>query len=101
MFLGPEHKRALLELRGNPYPPVIPDTSSNKNLIHNILLEEAKKAYRTKKYAEIAAKIDAIESEIGLEKPAQSGNIENQIVVEKVEAQAETKEESSSENKKE
>lgn len=101
MFLGPENKRALLELRGNPYPPVIPDTSSNKNLIHNILLEEAKKAYRTKKYAEIAAKIDAVEAEIGLEKPAQPSNIENQPPQEKREAQSEAKEESSSENKKE
>ncbi|KAL1509147.1 hypothetical protein ABEB36_003932 [Hypothenemus hampei] len=65
----PRYSKAVLELRGNPYPSLVRDTSSNKNLIHNILLEEAKKAYRTKKYAEIAAKIDAVESTVGLENP--------------------------------
>lgn len=33
-----------------------------------MLLEEAKKAYRARKYAEIAAKIDAAESAIGMSK---------------------------------
>ncbi|RZC33105.1 39S ribosomal protein L17, mitochondrial, partial [Asbolus verrucosus] len=51
--------KAVLELRGNPYPPLLPDMHHNRNLIHNVLLDEAKKAYRTRKYAEIAAKIDA------------------------------------------
>ncbi|CAG9762438.1 unnamed protein product [Ceutorhynchus assimilis] len=71
-YPGPEDKKAILELRGNPYPSLLPDTTSNKNLIHNILLDEAKKAYRTRKYAEIAAKIVAAEP--NLEKPVVAAN---------------------------
>lgn len=56
--------KAVLELRGNPYPPLVPDMHSNRNLIQNVLLDEAKKAYRAKKYAEIAAKIDAAEENL-------------------------------------
>ncbi|XP_066146674.1 large ribosomal subunit protein bL17m [Euwallacea fornicatus] len=65
-YPGPQNLKVVLELKGNPYPSLLLDTSANKNLIHNILLDEAKKAYRTKKYAEIAAKIDAVESAVGL-----------------------------------
>lgn len=49
--------RAVLELRGNPFPPLIPDQSKNRNLIHNVLLDAAKKEFREAKYAEIAAKL--------------------------------------------
>ncbi|KAJ8945514.1 hypothetical protein NQ318_017959 [Aromia moschata] len=42
-YPGDKHFKALLELRGNPYPSLVPDTVSNRNLIHNILLDEAKK----------------------------------------------------------
>lgn len=45
--------RSVLELRGNPFPPLKPDLSFNRNFIHNVLLEEAKKDYRRKKYAEL------------------------------------------------
>lgn len=55
------YKKAILELRGNPYPPLVPDYSSNRNLIHNVLLDEAKKAYRAQKYKEIANKIGEVE----------------------------------------
>ncbi|XP_037026490.1 39S ribosomal protein L17, mitochondrial [Bradysia coprophila] len=60
-YPGPktEHKRAILELRGNPYPSVKPDLSANRGLIHNVLFDEAKKQYRHEKYAEIAAKLTA------------------------------------------
>ena len=38
--------RSILELKGNPYPPVMPDQMTrNRNLIHNVLLHEAKKAF--------------------------------------------------------
>ncbi|KAJ8887962.1 hypothetical protein PR048_007446 [Dryococelus australis] len=59
-FLAPSsypdktRKRAVLELRGNPYPPLTSDTSQNRNLIHNVLLDEARKEYRLQKYSEIA-----------------------------------------------
>lgn len=42
--------RSILELRGNPYPPVAPDqVMKNRNLIHNVLLHEAKKAFYAEK----------------------------------------------------
>lgn len=66
------YDRAVLELRGNPYPPLTADNSQNRNLIHNVLLDEAKKAYRTEKYAEIAAKIENAEKVLASEKPAQT-----------------------------
>lgn len=44
---------SVLELRGNPFPPLKPDLSNNRNFIHNVLLEEAKKVYRRKKYAQL------------------------------------------------
>lgn len=50
-------KRAVLELRGNPYPPVAPDqTLKNRNLIHNVLLHEAKKSFYFEKKQEEALK---------------------------------------------
>lgn len=58
-FPGSDMKRAVLELRGNPYPPLKPDYSQNRGLIHNVLLDEAKKQYRKEKYAEIATKLTA------------------------------------------
>lgn len=56
-YPGQYYKRAVLELRGNPYPTLQPDMTSNRNLIHNVLLDEARKAYRKEKYAEISAKL--------------------------------------------
>lgn len=64
-YPGDQHPKAVLELKGHPYPSLLPDSSLNKNLIHNVLLEEAKKAYRNKKYAEFAAKIEAVGDELG------------------------------------
>lgn len=60
-YPGLHYDRALLELRGNPYPPLLMDSHQNRNLIHNVLLDEAKKAYRTEKYSQIAAKIEEAE----------------------------------------
>lgn len=61
------NKRAVLELKGNPYPSILPNFNTNRNMIHNVLLDEAKKAYRTKKYEEIAAKINAAEDSVSEE----------------------------------
>lgn len=63
-YPGTEFKRAILELRGNPYPPVKPDYSQNRGFIHNVLLDEAKKQYRQEKYAEIAAKMTASDNKV-------------------------------------
>lgn len=44
--------RSILELRGNPYPPVAPDMHQrNRNLLHNVLLDEAKREFRKEKAA--------------------------------------------------
>lgn len=65
-YPGPvtEYKRAILELRGNPYPSVKPDYTQNRGFIHNVLLDEAKKQYRQEKYAEIAAKLTASDGKV-------------------------------------
>lgn len=51
-------KRSILELRGNPYPSVLPDQMHrNRNLIHNVLLDEAKKEFYIKKSKEITEEV--------------------------------------------
>lgn len=43
-------QRSILELKGNPYPSVLPDrTERNRFLIHNVLLSEAKKEFYREK----------------------------------------------------
>lgn len=56
-YPGHYRQRAVIELRGNPYPSLYPDMSQNRSLIHNVLLDEARKEYRKEKYAEIAEKL--------------------------------------------
>lgn len=41
--------KCVLELRNNIYPPLGPEKCNHKNLIHNILLSEAKKFYYKEK----------------------------------------------------
>lgn len=48
------YSRAVLELRGNPFPALKPSLGVNRNFIHNVLLDEAKKEYRRKKYEQLA-----------------------------------------------
>jgi hypothetical protein len=45
--LNTAYPKAVLELRGNPYPPLPGPYNRNSNpaLLHNILLEEARKDY--------------------------------------------------------
>lgn len=38
---------------GNPFPPICTQRVDNRNFIHNVLLDEAKKAYRAEKYEQI------------------------------------------------
>ncbi|XP_077283886.1 mitochondrial ribosomal protein L17 [Arctopsyche grandis] len=57
-YPGSPYVKAVLELRGNPYPNLKPSQSS-RNMIHNVLIDAAKYDYRQKKYAEIAANITA------------------------------------------
>lgn len=57
----PEYSRnyemAVLELKGNPYPPLVNKQAHNRLLIQNVLLDAAKYDYRQAKYAEMADKM--------------------------------------------
>lgn len=57
IYPGEHLARSILELRGNIYPPLVPDTTSNRGLLHNVLLDEARREFRAQKYAEIAASV--------------------------------------------
>lgn len=72
-YPGHYRDRSVLELRGNPYPTLVPDMSSNRNLIHNVLLDEARKEFRKAKVEEIANKIGekkVVEETIKLAEPS-------------------------------
>lgn len=49
--------KAVLELKGNPYPELGNKQTNNKYFIQNVLLDAAKHEYRQAKYAEVANKI--------------------------------------------
>lgn len=56
--------RSVLELRGNPFPPLVQNTAHNRLLIHNVLLDEAKKEFRAQKYSEIAQQLESKGKEV-------------------------------------
>lgn len=49
--------KAVLELRGNPFPSLVNKQTNNRQLIQNVLLDAAKYDYRQAKYLEMAEKI--------------------------------------------
>lgn len=51
-------RKAVLELRGHPFPPLVGTDNRNRSLLQNVLLDEAKKEYRKEKYAEFANKLE-------------------------------------------
>uniref|UniRef100_A0A8D8V5M2 Large ribosomal subunit protein bL17m n=1 Tax=Cacopsylla melanoneura TaxID=428564 RepID=A0A8D8V5M2_9HEMI len=59
--------RSVIELRGNPFPPLVPNPVDNRLLIQNVLLDEAKKEYRAAKYAEIAQDLESKANEASSE----------------------------------
>lgn len=58
-YPGIYYRKSVLELRGNPYPMLTQDNSQNRNLLHNVLLDEARKEFRREKLAELANKLAA------------------------------------------
>jgi large subunit ribosomal protein L17 len=68
-YPGMPFKRAVLELRGNPYPSLFMNHTPDKNLLHNILLDEAKKDYRKQKYGEMAEKLAEKVAEVKISEP--------------------------------
>ncbi|XP_039966903.1 39S ribosomal protein L17, mitochondrial [Bactrocera neohumeralis] len=81
-YPGMYYRKSVLELRGNPYPSLLPDYTNNRNLIHNVLLDEARKDYRREKLAELADKI-ASESAVNAEKVGSEGDAKGAENVEK------------------
>lgn len=59
-YPGQSYQRSVLELRGNPYPSLIPDLSYNRNFIQNILLDEARKDYKREKALQLSEKVSAM-----------------------------------------
>lgn len=45
--------------KGNPYPSLEPTKQYDRNLLHNLLLDEARKEYRMEKYKELAENVGA------------------------------------------
>ena len=52
-------RRCVLELKGNVFPSLNYSNPHRKDLLHNQLLDEARRAYRLEKYKEIAEKLTA------------------------------------------
>lgn len=67
-YPGNNMPRAVLELRGHPFPPLTPNSIHNRNFIQNVLLDEAKKEYRREKYAQMAEKMAPLTGEEGTSK---------------------------------
>ncbi|XP_015112143.1 39S ribosomal protein L17, mitochondrial [Diachasma alloeum] len=53
-YPGFMHRKAVLELRENPYPGLEQPNPFEKKLLHNVLLDEARKEMRLQKYQEMA-----------------------------------------------
>ncbi|XP_047533976.1 39S ribosomal protein L17, mitochondrial [Vanessa atalanta] len=60
-YYGRNIDKAVLELRGNPYPSLTNKQSNNRLLLQNVLLDAAKYDYRQAKYAEMADKMSKTE----------------------------------------
>lgn len=52
-YPGEYYKKSVLELKGNMFPSLHQEYSQKRNLLHNVLLDEARKEFRLKKYDEI------------------------------------------------
>ncbi|EDV95513.1 39S ribosomal protein L17, mitochondrial [Drosophila grimshawi] len=58
-YPGIYYKKSVLEFRGNPFPALVPDYTQNRNLLHNVLLDEARKEFRREQLAKMANKFAA------------------------------------------
>ena len=52
-----------ISFAGNPYPPLVFSGARNKNLLHNVLLDEARKEFRKERQAKIAEQVTQSEKE--------------------------------------
>ncbi|OXU21060.1 hypothetical protein TSAR_014566 [Trichomalopsis sarcophagae] len=56
-FPGIHYKRAVLELKGNPFPSIVTHSTDGGLLIQNVLLNQAKKEYSSRQYEKTAENI--------------------------------------------
>lgn len=63
-YPGSHFKKAVLELRGNVFPELHQNNPHQANLIHNVLLEEARKEFRLEKYKQLAESLNSKESDV-------------------------------------
>jgi len=75
------YEKVVIELKGNPYPSLLPDLHQNRNLIHNVLLDEAKREYRAEKVKELADKIVSPANDTINEGTAESSAKPNETVI--------------------
>lgn len=68
--------RTVLELRGHPFPPLVGSDYRNRNLLQNVLLDEAKKEYRKEKYAHFTAQLEKQNQENADKQPKTSNNVD-------------------------
>lgn len=62
-YPGHYRQRSVLELRGNPYPSLVPDFNMNRNLLHNVLLDEARKVYKKESDENIETIVDDLKKD--------------------------------------
>lgn len=51
----------LCNITGNPFPPLLPENRNQNFWLHNVLLEEAKREFRSSKASEIPQHLGAEE----------------------------------------
>lgn len=88
-YPGHGRPRAVLELRGHPFPAIIADKSRNRLLIHNVLLDAARKEFREQKYAAIVNELAPPHKKIDAEsnsKAEKATEVKSEPVAEKDEA---------------
>uniref|UniRef100_A0A146LZ32 Large ribosomal subunit protein bL17m n=2 Tax=Lygus hesperus TaxID=30085 RepID=A0A146LZ32_LYGHE len=73
-FYPTSDTRTVIELRGHPFPPLTKDLSNNRNLLHNVLLDAAKREFRKQQYEKIVKGSAAVESPSPVETPAREAN---------------------------
>lgn len=59
VYPGSPLERAVLELRGNPFPGIEQSNPHEPNLLHNVLLDEARREFRLAKYQQLAESLSA------------------------------------------
>lgn len=100
-YPGPGKKCAIIELKGNPWPPVIPKVRDTSKLLSNVLLSAARRDY----YEEKQVRESKGKQNSGIVRSDKyyinySNNTESEVKAENLDKQETTVEEDSTSNKK-